>query len=90
MKTKSAAKKRLRLSAGGKVLRRRAFKSHLLEHKSAKRGANAATPARRPLTTVRRCASWARGRRAMARVKRSVHARGSAERCWNRPRATAA
>ena len=36
MKTKSAAKKRLRLSAGGKV-RRRAFKSHLLEHKSAKR-----------------------------------------------------
>jgi len=37
MKTKSAAKKRLRLSAGGKVLRRRAFKSHLLEHKSAKR-----------------------------------------------------
>ena len=37
MKTKSAAKKRLRLSAGGKLLRRRAFKSHLLEHKSAKR-----------------------------------------------------
>ena len=37
MKTKSAASKRLRLSAGGKVMRRRAFKSHLLEHKSAKR-----------------------------------------------------
>ena len=37
MKTSSAAKKRFRLSAGGKVLRRRAFKSHLLEHKSAKR-----------------------------------------------------
>ena len=37
MKTSSAAKKRLRLSAGGKLMRRRAFKSHLLEHKSAKR-----------------------------------------------------
>jgi len=37
MKTSSAAKKRLRLSATGKVMRRRAFKSHLLEHKSAKR-----------------------------------------------------
>jgi large subunit ribosomal protein L35 len=37
MKTSSAAKKRFRISAGGKVLRRRAFKSHLLEHKSAKR-----------------------------------------------------
>jgi large subunit ribosomal protein L35 len=37
MKRSSAAKKRFKLSAGGKVLRRRAFKSHLLEHKSAKR-----------------------------------------------------
>lgn len=37
MKTSSGAKKRFRLSAGGKLLRRRAFKSHLLEHKSAKR-----------------------------------------------------
>jgi large subunit ribosomal protein L35 len=37
MKTSSAARKRLRLSAGGKVMRRRAFKSHLLEHKSPKR-----------------------------------------------------
>jgi large subunit ribosomal protein L35 len=37
MKTSSAAKKRFKLSAAGKVLRRRAFKSHLLEHKSAKR-----------------------------------------------------
>jgi large subunit ribosomal protein L35 len=37
MKTSSAAKKRLRITAGGKVMRRRAFKSHLLEHKSAKR-----------------------------------------------------
>ena len=37
MKTSSSAKKRFKLSGAGKVLRRRAFKSHLLEHKSAKR-----------------------------------------------------
>jgi large subunit ribosomal protein L35 len=37
IKTSSAAKKRFRLTAGGKVMRRRAFKSHLLEHKSSKR-----------------------------------------------------
>ena len=37
MKTSSAARKRLRVSAGGKVMRRRAFKSHLLERKSPKR-----------------------------------------------------
>jgi len=37
MKTSSAAKKRFRLTSGGKVLRRRAFRTHLLEHKSAKR-----------------------------------------------------
>ena len=37
IKTKSAAKKRFRITAGGKVMRRRAFKSHLLEHKSPKR-----------------------------------------------------
>jgi large subunit ribosomal protein L35 len=37
MKTSSGAKKRLRLTASGKLMRRRAFKSHLLEHKSAKR-----------------------------------------------------
>jgi large subunit ribosomal protein L35 len=37
MKTSSAAGKRLRVTAGGKVMHRRAFKSHLLEHKSAKR-----------------------------------------------------
>jgi large subunit ribosomal protein L35 len=37
MKSNSAAKKRFKLSAGGKVLRRRAFKTHNLEHKTAKR-----------------------------------------------------
>ena len=37
MKTHSASKKRFRLTAGGKVVRRKAFKSHILEKKSAKR-----------------------------------------------------
>ena len=37
MKTHSASKKRFRLTGSGKLVRRHAFKSHLLEHKSAKR-----------------------------------------------------
>ena len=37
MKTHSASKKRFRLSASGKVVRRKAFKSHILEKKTAKR-----------------------------------------------------
>ena len=36
-KTSKAAKKRFKLTGAGKVLRRRAMKSHLLEKKSAKR-----------------------------------------------------
>ena len=36
-KTHSATKKRIRVTAGGKLKRRHAMKSHLLEHKSAKR-----------------------------------------------------
>jgi large subunit ribosomal protein L35 len=36
-KTHSAARKRFKLTAGGKLLRRRAMKSHLLSKKSAKR-----------------------------------------------------
>ena len=36
-KTKSAAKKRFKLTATGKVIRRHAMKSHNLEHKSPKR-----------------------------------------------------
>jgi large subunit ribosomal protein L35 len=36
-KTHSAAKKRFKVTAGGKLLRRRGMKSHLLEKKSAKR-----------------------------------------------------
>lgn len=40
MKTHSASKKRFRLTGSGKLVRRRAFKSHLLEHKTAKRKRN--------------------------------------------------
>ena len=36
-KTHGGAKKRFKVTAGGKLLRRRAMKSHLLEKKSAKR-----------------------------------------------------
>ena len=36
-KTNSAAKKRFKLTGGGKLLRRHAMKSHNLEKKSAKR-----------------------------------------------------
>ncbi|HKP19024.1 MAG TPA: 50S ribosomal protein L35 [Gaiellaceae bacterium] len=36
-KTHSGAKKRFKVTAGGKLLRRRAMKSHLLEKKSPKR-----------------------------------------------------
>ncbi|MBD1860630.1 MULTISPECIES: 50S ribosomal protein L35 [Trichocoleus] len=37
LKTRKAAAKRFRASGSGKILRRKAFKNHLLEHKSAKR-----------------------------------------------------
>jgi len=37
MKRSSAAKKRLKVTSGGKIKRRRAFDSHNFEHKSAKR-----------------------------------------------------
>jgi large subunit ribosomal protein L35 len=36
-KTHSATKKRFRLTGTGKLVRRHGMKSHLLEHKSAKR-----------------------------------------------------
>ncbi|HEY3069747.1 MAG TPA: 50S ribosomal protein L35 [Gaiellaceae bacterium] len=36
-KTKKAALKRFKMSAGGRILRRQAMKSHNLEKKSAKR-----------------------------------------------------
>jgi len=37
MKTHSATKKRFSLTGSGKLRRNRAFRSHLLEHKSPKR-----------------------------------------------------
>lgn len=36
LKTKRAAAKRFRMTGSGKIRRRKAFKNHLLEHKSAK------------------------------------------------------
>jgi large subunit ribosomal protein L35 len=36
-KTHSASKKRFRVTAGGKILRRKAFRTHLMEPKSPKR-----------------------------------------------------
>ncbi|MCW2889748.1 MAG: large subunit ribosomal protein [Streptosporangiaceae bacterium] len=37
MKTHSGAKKRFRVTGTGKLMRRRANKNHLLEHKASKR-----------------------------------------------------
>jgi large subunit ribosomal protein L35 len=41
MKTKRAAKKRVKVTATGKVMRAGAFKQHKLEHKHPKRRRNA-------------------------------------------------
>ena len=46
MKTHSGAKKRFRRTAGGKVLGRRAYSSHILEKKSPKRKRRMARPVR--------------------------------------------
>lgn len=45
MKTHSGAKKRFKVSAGGKVRGRHAFTSHKLEHKSRKRKRALGAPA---------------------------------------------
>lgn len=37
MKTRRAAAKRFRLSGSGKLMRRKAFKNHMLEHKTTAR-----------------------------------------------------
>lgn len=37
LKTRKAAAKRFRVTGSGKILRRKAFKNHILEHKSAER-----------------------------------------------------
>jgi large subunit ribosomal protein L35 len=44
-KTSRAAKKRFKLTGSGKILRRRAMKSHLLEKKSPKRKRSFRRPA---------------------------------------------
>lgn len=44
MKTHSGAKKRFRLTAGGKVRGRRAFSTHILEKKTPKRKRRQARP----------------------------------------------
>ena len=45
MKTHSGAKKRFKLTAGGKIRGRSAFSSHILEKKSPKRKRRLAEPA---------------------------------------------
>jgi large subunit ribosomal protein L35 len=40
LKTKKSAAKRFRVTGSGKVLRRKAFKNHMLQHKSSKRKRN--------------------------------------------------
>jgi large subunit ribosomal protein L35 len=45
MKTHSGAKKRFKVTAGGKVRARHAFTSHMLEHKSPKRKRSLSRPA---------------------------------------------
>ena len=37
LKTRKSAAKRFRATGSGKIMRRKAFKSHLLQHKSTKR-----------------------------------------------------
>jgi len=44
IKTHRGAAKRFKLTASGKIKRSKAFKGHLLEHKSAKRGRALRTP----------------------------------------------
>ncbi|HEY2397875.1 MAG TPA: 50S ribosomal protein L35 [Solirubrobacteraceae bacterium] len=44
MKTHSGAKKRFKVTAGGKVRARHAFTSHMLEHKSPKRKRSLSRP----------------------------------------------
>ena len=47
MKTHSGSKKRFRVTGSGKVMRERAGKRHLLEHKSSRRTRRISTPGRR-------------------------------------------
>jgi len=45
MKTHKGTAKRFRVTAGGKIMRRRAFRSHILEKKSPKRKRRFGVPA---------------------------------------------
>ena len=40
LKTRKSAAKRFRATGSGKIMRRRAFKNHMLQHNSAKRKRN--------------------------------------------------
>ncbi len=40
LKTRKAASKRFRVTSTGKIMRRKAFKNHLLQHKSANKKRN--------------------------------------------------
>ncbi|MEB3273192.1 MAG: 50S ribosomal protein L35 [Prochlorothrix sp.] len=44
LKTRRAAAKRFRATGTGKVMRRKAFRNHLLQHKTTKRKSNLAKP----------------------------------------------
>ena len=45
LKSRRAAAKRFRATGTGKVMRRQAFRNHLLQHKSTKRKSNLSKPA---------------------------------------------
>lgn len=45
LKTRKAAAKRFRATGSGKLMRRKAFKNHLLQHKNATRRRRLAKPA---------------------------------------------
>ena len=57
LKTRKAAAKRFQATGGGKFLRRRAFRNHLLDHKSPKRKRYLGTMPR-VLSVETPCGSW--------------------------------
>ena len=73
----SGAKKRFKVTGTGKLLRRQAMQSHILEKKSPKRkrSVHVGTSRSRRATQERPSSSCWEGGRPMPRVKRSVHAR---------------
>ena len=73
MKTHSGAKKRFKVTGGGKVRARHAFTSHILEKKSPKR--SVPSGARDHLQARRPAGQADAGGGQVTRVKRSLHAR---------------